>query len=96
LKENDCYDVGLHSSFGNHKHCWGSICFLLLKASEKEVIDQVILQMGDWTATTISDYSHKDLPWEVTEEGKTISYNLAFYREAPYSVRIYDESENDD
>jgi transcriptional regulator with XRE-family HTH domain len=67
-----------------------------LKASEKEVIDQVILQMGDWTATTISDYSHKDLPWEVTEEGKTISYNLAFYREAPYSVRIYDESENDD
>lgn len=67
-----------------------------LKASEKEVIDQVLLQMGDWTATTISDYSHKDLPWEVTEEGKTISYNLAFYREAPYSVRIYDESENDD
>jgi transcriptional regulator with XRE-family HTH domain len=68
----------------------------ILKASEKEVIDQVIIQMGDWTATTISDYSHKDLPWEVTEEGKTISYNLAFYREAPYSVRIYDESENDD
>jgi uncharacterized phage-associated protein len=63
-----------------------------LKASEKEVIDQVILQMGDWTDTKIRDYSHKDLPWEVTEGGKTINYDLVFYREIPYSVRVYDES----
>ncbi len=63
-----------------------------LKASEKEVIDQVIEQMGNWTATAISDYSHKDLPWEVTEQGKGISYNLAFYRDLPYSVRVYDEA----
>lgn len=66
-----------------------------LKASEKDVIDKVIEQMSDWSATAISDYSHKDLPWEVTEEGKNISYNLAFYRELPYSVRVYDEDEND-
>ncbi len=63
-----------------------------LKAIEKEVIDQVIAQMGNWSATAISDYSHKDLSWEVTEEGKDISYNLAFYRDLPYSVRVYDES----
>lgn len=67
----------------------------LLKASEKDVIDKVIEQMSDWSATAISDYSHKDLPWEVTEEGKDISYNLAFYRELPYSVRVYDEDDND-
>ncbi|SDF78673.1 Transcriptional regulator, contains XRE-family HTH domain [Pedobacter terrae] len=66
-----------------------------LKASEKDVIDKVIEQMSDWSATAISDYSHKDLPWEVTEEGKDISYNLAFYRELPYSVRVYDEDDND-
>jgi transcriptional regulator with XRE-family HTH domain len=66
----------------------------VLKASEKDVIDKVIEQMSDWSATAISDYSHKDLPWEVTEEGKDISYNLAFYRELPYSVRVYDEEEN--
>ena len=66
-----------------------------LKASEKEVIDKVIEQMSDWSATMISDYSHKDLPWEVTNEGKDISYNLAFYRELPYSVRVYDETENE-
>ncbi|MFN0203383.1 MAG: type II toxin-antitoxin system antitoxin SocA domain-containing protein [Bacteroidia bacterium] len=63
-----------------------------LKASEKEVIDRVILQMSDWSAAVISDYSHKDLPWEVTDEGRDINYELAFYREMPYSVRIYDET----
>ena len=66
-----------------------------LRASEKEVIDRVIEQMSDWSATMISEYSHKDLPWEATEEGKDISYNLAFYRELPYSVRVYNEAENE-
>ena len=66
-----------------------------LKASEKEVIDKVIEQMSDWSATAISNYSHKDLPWEVTDEGNYISYNLAFYREHPYSVRVYNEDENE-
>lgn len=66
----------------------------VLKASEKEVIDRVIEQMSDWSATAISNYSHKDLPWEVTDEGMDIHYELAFYRELPYSVRVYDE--NDD
>ncbi len=65
-----------------------------LRASEKDVIDKVIEQMSDWSANMISDYSHKDLPWEVTDEGKDISYELAFYRELPYSVRVYnDENE---
>ncbi|OFX16873.1 MAG: hypothetical protein A2033_12635 [Bacteroidetes bacterium GWA2_31_9] len=66
-----------------------------LRASEKEIIDRVIEQMSDWSANAISNYSHKDLPWEVTEEGQDISYNLAFYREMPYSVRVYNEDEND-
>lgn len=61
------------------------------KASEIDVIDRVIEQMSDWSAARISEYSHKDLPWEVTEEGKDISYELAFYRELPYSVRVYEE-----
>lgn len=65
-----------------------------LKASEKEIIDRVIEQMSDWSAAYISDYSHKDLPWEVTDEGKEISYELVFYREMPYSVRVYDENDN--
>jgi transcriptional regulator with XRE-family HTH domain len=65
-----------------------------MRASEKEVIDKVIEQMSDWSAAMISEYSHKDLPWEITDDGRDISYELAFYRELPYSVRVYD-TEND-
>ena len=60
-----------------------------LKASEKEVIDKVIEQMSDWSASAISSYSHKDMPWLATKEGEEINYELAFYREAPFSVRNY-------
>jgi len=62
-------------------------------AAEKTVIDDVIQQMGDWNANTISEYSHKDMPWLATKDGGNIGYNLAFYRESPYSVRIYDDNE---
>lgn len=60
-----------------------------LKASEKEIIDRVIDQMSDWSAAAISDYSHKDMPWLASREGDVIDYELAFYRETPYSVRNY-------
>lgn len=62
-----------------------------LLASEKMVIDRVIEQMSDWSATAISDFSHKDMPWIISKEGEDINYELAFYREAPFSVRNYDE-----
>jgi transcriptional regulator with XRE-family HTH domain len=60
-----------------------------LRASEKEVIDRVIEQMSDWSATAISNYSHKDMPWLASKEGEEINYELAFYRDAPFSVRNY-------
>ena len=62
-----------------------------LKASEKEVIDQVIEQFSGWSARAISDYSHKDMPWLASKEGEEINYELAFYRERPFSVRNYEE-----
>jgi len=60
-----------------------------LKASEKEVIDMVIHQFSDWSASAISAYSHKDMPWLASKDGEDIDYELAFYREAPFSVRNY-------
>jgi len=60
-----------------------------LKASEKEIIDRVIEQMSDWSAAAISNFSHKDLPWLASKEGEEIDYELAFYRDAPFSVRNY-------
>lgn len=64
-----------------------------LNASEKDVIDKVIDQYSDWSASAISDYSHKDMPWLASKDGEAIDYELAFYREAPFSVRNYDENE---
>lgn len=61
----------------------------LLKASEKEIIDRVIEQFSDWSASAISEYSHKDMPWLASKHGEVINYELAFYRELPFSVRNY-------
>lgn len=63
----------------------------LLKASEKDILDKVIDQMSDWSATSISEYSHRDMPWLASKDGEEINYELVFYRETPYSVRNYDE-----
>ncbi len=67
-----------------------------LQASETEVLDRVIEQMSDWSAAAISNYSHKDLPWLASKEGEEINYELAFYRDTPFSVRNYgDEIEQE-
>lgn len=63
------------------------------KANEKDVIDKVIDQYSDWSASAISDYSHKDMPWLASKDGEAIDYELVFYRESPFSVRNYDENE---
>lgn len=60
-------------------------------AKEKEVIDNVIERLSNMDATTISDYSHSDIPWEVTEDKEIIDYESVFYRKPSYSVRSYPE-----
>ena len=45
--------------------------------------------MSDWSASAISNYSHKDIPWLASKEGEEIYYELAFYRESPFSIRNY-------
>jgi len=61
-----------------------------LKASEIEVIDNVLNKLSDMNASQTSDYSHNDVPWLTTEDGEIIEYESVFYRTAPYSVREYD------
>lgn len=62
-----------------------------LNAAEKDTIDKVLDLMSDWNANKVSEYSHGDMPWLATNDNDDISYNLAFYREMPYSVRMYDD-----
>jgi uncharacterized phage-associated protein len=63
----------------------------ILKASEIQIIDEVISRLGDMNASQISDYSHQDIPWLTTKDGEIILYETVFYRNAPYSVREYQE-----
>ena len=63
-----------------------------LSAAEKDIIDQVIDRFSDWSASSLSDYSHQDMPWRATKEGELIDYELCLYRETPFSVRTYTEA----
>jgi len=67
-----------------------------LLASEVGVIDKVIGHLGDWTEDMIGRYAHGDRPWEVTADNEVLNYELAFYRDVPYSVRVYEEDEWDE
>lgn len=67
-----------------------------LKASEVDVIDRVIDQMSDWSASMISEYSHGDKPWKIAAFNDDLNYELAFYRRPPYSVRVYEDDEQDE
>jgi len=62
-----------------------------LKASEVQLIDDVLCRLSDMNATQISDYSHNDVPWLTTKNGQRIEYESVFYRTPPYSVREYAE-----
>lgn len=62
-----------------------------LKASEVELIDDVLYRLSDLNANQISDYSHNDVPWLTTEDGEIIEYESVFYRTPQYSVREYIE-----
>jgi len=62
-----------------------------LKANEIEVIDSILNKLSDMNANEISIYSHNDVPWLTTEDGKIIEYESVFYRTPPYSLREYNE-----
>jgi transcriptional regulator with XRE-family HTH domain len=62
----------------------------VLGAHEQEIIDNVLHNLSDMNAKEISDYSHNDVPWLTTEDGKPIEYESVFYRTRPYSVREYE------
>lgn len=58
-----------------------------IKASEIKMIDEVLANLSDKTASDISEYSHNDVPWLTTPDGEKIEYESVFYRTAPYSAR---------
>lgn len=67
----------------------------LFNGAEIEVIDNVIDQLSGMSATEISHYSHGDMPWKASNDRQVIDYELVFYRDAPYSVRTYNDDCDD-
>ena len=61
----------------------------VLTGREKGLIDEVLNRLSDMNAKQISEFSHNDVPWLTTDEGKVIPYESVFYRTVPYSVRNY-------
>jgi transcriptional regulator with XRE-family HTH domain len=59
----------------------------VLSANELKLIDEVLNRLADKNASQISEYSHGDVPWKVTENMGIINYEAVFYRTPEYSVR---------
>lgn len=61
----------------------------VLSGRELNHIDEEIERLGNMTATELTNFSHKDVPWIVTPEGEEIPYETTFYRTQETSVRGY-------
>lgn len=67
----------------------------ILNGREMEHIDWELQRLSDLNAVTLSELSHKDVPWISTEPGMPIEYESVFYRTLDTSVRIYENDKND-
>jgi len=65
----------------------------VITGQEKALIDDVLGRLAEMSAAKISEWSHGDVPWLGTAEGKPIPYESVFYRTAPYSQRVYGEDD---
>ncbi len=58
---------------------------------EINVIDDVIGSLSNMSASQIEEYSHGDVPWQLTGDKEVIPYNLVFERRTPYAKRKDDD-----
>ncbi len=63
----------------------------IISAREKQVIDSVIDNLSSKDGATLTNYSHEDMPWKMTQDKEIIDYESVFYRTPAYSVRSYPE-----
>ena len=59
----------------------------IFSINEKEVIDRVVGRLSSMNAKQIEDYSHEDIPYEITDDKEIINYETVFYRKDMHSVR---------
>lgn len=61
----------------------------LLTAREMKLIDKTLSNLSEKNAKQLSEYSHGDVPWQISKEGKIIDYECVFWREEPYTCCDY-------
>lgn len=54
---------------------------------ELKHIDEVLARLSDKTASELTEYSHRDMPWLATKDKQKIRYQLAMYRTTETSVK---------
>ena len=62
-----------------------------LNVNEIKVIEENILKLSDMSSAEISNYSHGDRPWRLSDDNEELNYEAVFYRKPEYSVRDYSE-----
>ncbi|MEI8055336.1 MAG: type II toxin-antitoxin system antitoxin SocA domain-containing protein [bacterium] len=62
----------------------------VLNGQEMEHIEWELLRLSDLNAASLSDLSHRDVPWISTKLGMPIEYESVFYRTVDTSVRNYE------
>lgn len=65
-----------------------------LSAREINFIDSVLEKHSDKTATELSAFSHKDIPWIGAKNKEILEYEAVFYRTPETSVRTYVEEDD--
>ena len=63
----------------------------ILSGRETKHIDEVLSRLAHMNAKELEAYSHGDIPWQAAQPGQPIDYEAVFYRDAPYSMRRYDD-----
>lgn len=63
----------------------------ILTGQEMEHIDWELNRLSDFTASALSDFSHRDVPWIGASLNKPLDYEAVFYRTDMTSVRMYED-----
>jgi uncharacterized phage-associated protein len=66
----------------------GTIDVSSLSEDERAEIDNILAKLGSMNGTEIENLSHQDVPWQVTDEGEIIDYDLVFYRDDEISAKV--------
>ncbi len=75
-----------YGNYGQYRLIPNTNYLPVFSSQEKEIIDDVLERLSDANAKDISEYSHGDLPWIVSNDMDIISKELAYKRQYPYSI----------